>query len=135
VQQIDIHVEDLQGEIEERKEELAELTGAAVEDTPAADRGDASGTTLGGTPAADRRDASGTTLGGTAEADRGDASGTTLGGTAEADRGDASGRGGSRKLVRGWRFLEGVAIKIKKRFSKRIRGARTPLFSFLPRKN
>jgi hypothetical protein len=43
--------------------------------------------------------------------------------------------GGSRKLVRGWRFVEGAAITIKKRFSKRIRGARTLLFSFLPRKN
>ncbi len=45
------------------------------------------------------------------------------------------GRGGSRKLVRGWRFVEGMAITVKKRFSKRIRGVRTPLFSFLPRKN
>ncbi len=33
------------------------------------------------------------------------------------------------------KISEGVAITIKKRFSKRIRGARTPLFSFLPRKN
>jgi hypothetical protein len=48
---------------------------------------------------------------------------------------DAEGRGGSRKLVRRWRFVEGVAITIKKRFSKRIRGGRTPLFSFLSRKN
>ncbi len=44
-------------------------------------------------------------------------------------------RGGSRKLVRGWRFVEGLVITIKKRFSKRIQGARTPLFSYLPRKN
>ncbi len=47
----------------------------------------------------------------------------------------AATRGGSRKLVREWRFVEGVAITIKKRFLKRIRGAITPLFSFLPRKN
>jgi hypothetical protein len=31
--------------------------------------------------------------------------------------------GGSRKLVEGWRFVEGTTITIKKRFSKRIRGA------------
>ncbi len=33
------------------------------------------------------------------------------------------------------KISEGVAITIKKRFSKRIRGARTPLFSFQRRKN
>jgi Flp pilus assembly protein TadB len=43
-------------------------------------------------------------------------------------------RGGSRKLVRGWRFVVVAAITIKRRFLKRIRGARTPLFSSLPRK-
>jgi hypothetical protein len=40
-----------------------------------------------------------------------------------------------QKLVRRWRIVEGAAITIKKRFSKRIQGARTPLFSLLPRKN
>jgi hypothetical protein len=43
--------------------------------------------------------------------------------------------GESRKLVRRWRFVEGAVITIKKRFSKRIREARTSFFSFLSRKN
>ncbi len=33
------------------------------------------------------------------------------------------------------KISEGVAITIERRFSNRIQGARTPLFSFLPRKN